>query len=587
MHALALGADPNCRRNVKDRWGWAWTPLQIACSGTQASGFIAYPVIEALLKAGANPDMGSITDHGFGDSRNRDTPLCMTYMHTEVTEVLLKFNADPNLRCRNGNAPLHYANIAQTKLLLAAGADPLIENKQGRTPLVGAGIGKSRLLMAAVETGKAQECRRVPPGGTAIIDPATEEWTEEDIVRWAFGEPRRPRPSHPDGGRHLSAVEFFLWGKKEPIRDTETIRDEMECVAAPVTPQPVSERMPEEPNREPHGTTDEPNPLSAVIASGAVQEVAVIRDVGQAVPVCIIPPQAAAGHIRRGRQSKFTDAQLAAIGRDTRSCARVARAYGISTAYVLQLRKRAVPTAAEAALSVMPAPAPTAVTTTPAAINIMPAPAPPATTPPAATPPTPSKAATPQGRRHSWSAADTETLVNLWQRVGSNALIGIIMQRSPSSIQTQASRIGLPEKAINDADHRRRWITAADTKLDAAIEANRRPDGLVPIIEVARSVGRSVDAVLARLTARHGEDAEILGRLHVDLEDVGDAAGTEPARKTATTAKAEPKPTATAPTAGQGKQRSCLRCRKPFWSRGAGNRICGTCARTNEEYACW
>ncbi len=112
------------------------------------------------------------------------------------------------------------------------------------------------------------------------------------------------------------------------------------------------------------------------------------------------------------------------------------------------------------------------------------------------------------------------------------------------------------------------------------MQSMRRPDGMVSIIAVARSVGRSVDAVIGRLTARHGADAKILGRLHVDVEEIAAAPKAEPVREV------EPK-VAVASATAQGKQRTCLRCRRLFWSANVGNRICGPCARANEQAMFW
>lgn len=324
-----------------------------------------------------------------------------------------------------------------------------------------------QLRITDIATDEVVDTDNTVSGLTAATD-GTDAWNEEDIVRWAFGEPRRPRPrGHP----------------------------------------------------------------------------------------------AATGH-RCGQQSQYTAAQLEAIGRDVRLRTDVARAYRAMSAPppAASLAQR------PATVPIMPASAPT--------------PTPQITAPPAAPPPIHPVASTPQNHGRPWTADDTTTLASLWEHVRSLALIGILMQRSPSSIRTHSWQAGLAPRDMADPRQRRPWTAAADSELDAAMKTMRRPDGRVPIIAVARHVGRSVDAVIARLTARHGEDAEVLRRLHVDVEDVGDAAGDEPARKS------EAK-VAVSAAAGQGMQRNCLRCRKPFWSSGAGNRICGTCARVNEQYACW
>ena len=430
--SLSDGADPNCRVGSEHGYYASWTMLQLLCTHSHPSYVAAWQCIEALLKAGADPDAGA-TDGSYRHNDNRDTPLCLADMHDEVTEMLLRYKADPNRRCMNGNSPLHYANIAQTKLLLAAGADPLLANAEGRTPLDCAGLAKTKLLKGAIEARRQQECRREGPTDRAA-----------------------PRKSESDSGR-----------RKPGPRRQLTIKKIESAIPGIPTPTPII-----------------PTPAPAS------------------------PPP-----VQR--------------------------------------------TAANAARS---------------------APQPKITPPPASPPPHLPKAATPQGRRHPWSAADIATLVDLWERVGSNALIGIIMRRTTSSIQTKASRIGLPERGLTDPNHHRRWSAADDSMLDVAMNANRRQDGLLPIMAVAGSVGRSVDVVLARLTARHGEGADILQRLHVDIEDIAVAARSEPAKQP------EPKKMVSASSSSaDGKQRNCLRCGKPFWSWGSGNRICGTCSRSHDS----
>lgn len=95
-----------------------------------------------------------------------------------------------------------------------------------------------------------------------------------------------------------------------------------------------------------------------------------------------------------------------------------------------------------------------------------------------------------RSKRRPWTEADNRRLMGYWDIVGSVALIAIILQRSPSSVQTQASRLGLPPRAEEKDRHRRRWADGDDEALDQA----RRPHWFrwqIPTVDVARVIQRS------------------------------------------------------------------------------------------------
>lgn len=178
----------------------------------------------------------------------------------------------------------------------------------------------------------------------------------------------------------------------------------------------------------------------------------------------------------------------------------------------------------------------------------------------------------PQGKRRPWMHADNRMLMALWDAVGSVALIAIMMGRTRSSVQTQASRLGLPPREEDRDRHRRRWLDGDDARLDGLIAELTAADGKVPIQDVAGRMGRSVDAIVARLENRFGEESDLLSRL---------AAPTPPVSP-------EP-PAPRPPLAGMsqdprraGKVKKCLKCRKDFWSEGAHNWVCVTCKRSDD-----
>lgn len=184
----------------------------------------------------------------------------------------------------------------------------------------------------------------------------------------------------------------------------------------------------------------------------------------------------------------------------------------------------------------------------------------------------------PQGKRRPWRDGDNTTLIDLWDTVGSVALIAIMMHRTPSSVQTQASRLGLPPRAEQRDRHRRRWQPEDDLQLDRLLEDLRLPEG-IPIEAVAKRTGRSVDAVLARIISRHGEDADILSQLvapplpKISGPSKAETNGKADPRKKTIEDKAQHK---------QGKVKKCLKCRKSFFSAGSHNWVCIPCKRSDD-----
>lgn len=180
----------------------------------------------------------------------------------------------------------------------------------------------------------------------------------------------------------------------------------------------------------------------------------------------------------------------------------------------------------------------------------------------------------PQGKRRPWLHADNRMLMALWDSVGSVALIAVMMGRSRSSVQTQASRLGLPPREEDRDRHRRRWMDGDDARLDDLIVELTWADGKVPIQEVAGRMGRSVDAIVARLESRYGEESDLLSRLVAPPPPISPE---PPPPRLATKGVGQD-----GTRGGSGKVRQCLKCRKDFWSEGAHNRVCITCKRSDD-----
>lgn len=150
--------------------------------------------------------------------------------------------------------------------------------------------------------------------------------------------------------------------------------------------------------------------------------------------------------------------------------------------------------------------------------------------------------------------------------MGSIVLIALQMERSTSSVQTQASRVGLPRRKEGNDRHRRKWNEEDNQELESALEKHTDDEGRILIIEIADSIGRSIDAVAIKLTDMFGSEEALFDMIHVSkMPDFVADKSADPIdrRKVA-------------------KQRKCLTCQKNFWSEGAHNRMCGTCKKSEE-----
>jgi len=149
-------------------------------------------------------------------------------------------------------------------------------------------------------------------------------------------------------------------------------------------------------------------------------------------------------------------------------------------------------------------------------------------------------------------------------RVSSIVLIALALDRSTSSIQTQASRKGLPRRYEANERHRRKW-TVEDLKLlEKTLDKHTNEDGDIFICDIAEEMKRSIDAIAERLKDMFGSEEELFQKLKVgnilDNMKKKEIPKNEDTRKLART-------------------RNCMTCRRPFWSEGAHNRICQSCKK--------
>lgn len=172
--------------------------------------------------------------------------------------------------------------------------------------------------------------------------------------------------------------------------------------------------------------------------------------------------------------------------------------------------------------------------------------------------------------RRTWSQEDKTKLIQYWGELGSIILIALILNRPEGSVQTEASRLNLPRRIEDGDNHRKKWTDADRETLQSAMNMFRTPDGKVRILEVSSVTGRSVDAITTLLAKEAGCSRDDLRpTLHIpdDVEDIK--------KQIAKSRPVSVKPVTD--TRKLTKMRNCLCCTLPFWSEGAGNRICPRC----------
>lgn len=183
--------------------------------------------------------------------------------------------------------------------------------------------------------------------------------------------------------------------------------------------------------------------------------------------------------------------------------------------------------------------------------------------------------------RLPWQDDENKKLILLWERINSVYMVAIIMKRSMSSVQTQASRLGLPPRRDISTHSRRRWTEEEDVALVDAVNKSET-SGEFDIQAVADKLDRSVDAVFSRIESLVPNAGDIRERIYISSV-LGDIS-----LESYVGLNAPPSPS---PKRGKiseligesrGKVRKCLQCEKDFWSEGAHNRVCTRCKRSED-----
>lgn len=170
--------------------------------------------------------------------------------------------------------------------------------------------------------------------------------------------------------------------------------------------------------------------------------------------------------------------------------------------------------------------------------------------------------------RRDWEDGHIQALLDMWPRVMSIVLIALELKRSTSSVQTMASRKNLPRRTEGNERHRRKWTPEDVDNLKDSLRTNTDRDGKVLICEIADDVGRSIDAVAAKLTEfeEFGSEKALFERIRVTRKNFGTTLPAKEPQKGVDSRKV-------------GKKRPCMTCQEIFWSEGAHNRMCAKCKK--------
>lgn len=184
-------------------------------------------------------------------------------------------------------------------------------------------------------------------------------------------------------------------------------------------------------------------------------------------------------------------------------------------------------------------------------------------------------------KRKSWTEDESKLLIESWDKIGSISLLSLILKRSPSSIQTQASRIGLPRRTETLQRHRRRWSEEEEFDLLEQLKIETDLNGQIKIENIASSLNRSVDAIIAKLSDEYIDANELIKRIIINNCSVE----TLISNKNETNVEIDPytKRKKVSDERTKSKMRNCMTCRKPFWSEGAHNRICERCKNSYDS----
>lgn len=185
-----------------------------------------------------------------------------------------------------------------------------------------------------------------------------------------------------------------------------------------------------------------------------------------------------------------------------------------------------------------------------------------------------------------WTDQELRFLADHWESAASVLVLAYFINRSAVSVQTQASRRGMPARSDIVDIKRDDWSDGDDQNLAQIVENYRLGDGRIPIVDVADAVDRTIDAVARRLNLFKLKPDRLREIIYIpealideNLQKRSEKIEENPWDEDDDDEDFDyedlmPKPKAA--------MRACLCCQKSFYSEGVGNRICPPCKKSSD-----
>lgn len=121
-------------------------------------------------------------------------------------------------------------------------------------------------------------------------------------------------------------------------------------------------------------------------------------------------------------------------------------------------------------------------------------------------------------RRISW-AEDEQAFYDMWRKGVPTVIISILLNRSSVSIQTKASRDRLDERELPAyaKNHRLKWDEIDALAIQSVAQIRHGGPNYTELENVARRLGRTIDAVCTKIYNDHG--AECLANAALDYKN--------------------------------------------------------------------
>lgn len=179
----------------------------------------------------------------------------------------------------------------------------------------------------------------------------------------------------------------------------------------------------------------------------------------------------------------------------------------------------------------------------------------------------------------SWTEDKKAELKRLWEWTDSTVIIGVLLKLRPNAVAVQASRMGLsrkPRGADADARARRPW-TAEERRAALNAARTRRP-----LLDVAKELDRSLDALVRKLEDMMGKEAIeelILADTSLVLPPPPPRKGVRPAKEAGVSITIGGRPRSRPSGPNAAGYRQCPMCQTWRWSANAGDRFCDNCRK--------